>query len=95
MSDFDYGGLLPAPAAADDSRSAVERALLYYPRTWADFDKAEAQGFFVPRLHHLVYPVILSLVFVLARRVFTWYVLRNCIAAFGARFRRRTRHTLN
>ena len=71
MSDFDYGGLLPAPDAADDPRTPFERAMLYYPRTWADFDKAEEQGFFVPRAHHMIWSVVLSLVFVLARRIFT------------------------
>ena len=71
MSDFDYNGLLPAPDAADDPRTPFERAILFYPITLEDFENAGEQGFFVPRMHHMIWSILLAAFFVVARRVFT------------------------
>jgi hypothetical protein len=57
-----------------DNRTILEWFSYPYPYTLADFDKAEAQGLFVPRaLDSLIYVALAALLLNLARNVFHKY----------------------
>ena len=53
-----------------DNRTTLEKFLLMYPRTWSDFDDAEANGLFVPRWHHGIYAVLWAVALTLLRSGF-------------------------
>ena len=57
-----------------DDRSWFEQMCLIYPRTWTDFDDAEALGLFVPRWHHGIYAVLWAVALTWMRHGFDQYV---------------------
>ena len=77
--------------ALHDNRTAVEKFFLIYPRTWSDFDDAEAEGLFVPRWHHGIYAILWAVALTLLRYAFDRFgpavLLFNCCYCGGGRAR--------